>query len=62
MGNFAIMICIDKDEDDWIFVTEPSDDMEVTPIIFDSIDEAYDYADDYIINGNEENVKVVQIL
>ena len=56
------MICIDKDEDDWIFVTEHSDDLEVTPIIFDSIDEAYDYADEFIINGNEDNIKVVQIL
>ena len=55
------MLCLDKKEEDWIFVTEDtgSCDWSLTPVLFDDINEAMSYANTFTLPGREENVMVV---
>lgn len=57
---WAVMICLDG-KDDWIFVTEDNGkcDWELTPVLFNDINDALLFADQYVISGKEENVQVV---
>lgn len=60
-SKWAVMVCIDKKEDDWIFVTEETNhlDFSVHPVLFDNLTEALEYAKVFTIEGKEENVQVV---
>lgn len=56
------MVCIDKKEDDWIFVTENTgkcDMWDLRPMLFESIEEAFEHAAVWYIEGKEENVSIV---
>ena len=60
-NKWAIMVCLDKKEEDWIFITENTDkcDWSLTPVLFDDINEAMSYANTFSLPGREENVMVV---
>jgi len=61
-GNkWAIMICLNKQEDDWIFITEDTDkcDWNLKPVLFDDLNEAMSYANTFSLPGREENVMVI---
>ena len=60
-SKWAIMICLDKATDDWIFVTEDSKGncWDLRPVLFDDINDALEYAKSWTITGKEENVQVV---
>ena len=56
------MVCIDVEEDDWIFVTEDTgscDMFNMQPVVFDDINEAMAFAGTFALPGREENVMVV---
>ena len=59
--KWAIMVCIDAQEDDWIFVTEDSKGncWDLRPVLFDDINEAMSYANTFTLPGREANVKVI---
>jgi len=62
MSKWAVMVCIDVEEDDWIFVTEDTgkcDMFDLRPVLFDDINDALEYATTFTIEGKEHNVKVV---
>jgi len=61
-SKWAVMVCIDVEEDDWIFVTEDNgkcDMWDLRPVLFDDINEAMAYAGTFSLPGKEENVMVV---
>jgi hypothetical protein len=61
-GKWAVMVCIDVEEDDWIFVTENTgkcDMFDLRPVLFDDINEAMAFAGTFALPGKEENVIVV---
>lgn len=60
-NKWAVMICLDKKEDDWIFVTEDTDkcDWNLKPVLFEDINEAMAFANTFSLPGREENVMVV---
>ena len=59
--KWAIMVCIDAQEDDWIFVTKDKGycDWDLEPVLFDDINEAMSYANTFTLPGREANVKVI---
>lgn len=60
MKTFAIMVCID-DDDDWLFITEESSEGFIRqPLLFNDFDEALIAAEQWIEPGKEENVMVVE--
>ena len=62
IDKWAIMLCIDPEEDDWIFVTEDNgrcDMWDLRPVLFDEVHEALAYSEQWVIPGKEENVLVV---
>lgn len=61
-GKWAVMVCLDTKEDDWIFVTEDNgkcDMFNLQPVLFDDINEAIAYAGTFALPGKEDNVQVV---
>ena len=48
--------------DDWIYVTEDTGkcDFDLKPVLFDTQDEAEDFASAWRLTGSEKNVKVVE--
>jgi len=61
-SKWAVMVCIDVETDDWIFVTEDNgkcDMWDLRPVLFDDINEAIAYAGTFALPGKEENVMVV---
>ena len=59
---WAIMVCLDVENDDWIFVTEDTgscDMWDLRPVLFDDINDALKFAEVFTIEGKEQNVKVV---
>ena len=60
-NKWAVMICLDKKEDDWIFVTENINkcDWNLKPVLFEDINEAMAFANTFSLPGREENVMVV---
>ena len=62
LDKWAVMICLSKETDDWIFVTEKTDscDMwDLQPVLFDDINKALEFAENWTLPGKEENVQVV---
>ena len=59
--KWAIMICLNEQEDDWIYVTEDTGkcDWILQPLLFDDVREALDASEAFIIPGKENNVTVV---
>lgn len=60
-NKWAVMICLNKKEDDWIFVTEDTGkcDWNLKPVLFEDINEAMAFANTFSLPGREENVMVV---
>ena len=60
-SKWAIMICLNREEDDWIFVTEDSKGncWDLRPVLFDDINDALEFAATWALPGKEENVQVV---
>ena len=60
--RWAVMVCIDVEEDDWIFVTEDNgrcDMFNLQPVLFEDINEAISFANTFTLPGKEANVKVI---
>ena len=54
------MVCLNEQEDDWIYVTEDTGKCDwPRPVLFDTIEEAFDYSDAWRLPGKEQNVQVV---
>lgn len=60
-NKWAVMICLNKQEEDWIFVTEDTGkcDWNLKPVLFDDLNEALAYANTFSLPGREENVMVI---
>lgn len=61
-SKWAVMICLSKETDDWIFVTEKTDSCamwDLQPVLFDDINKAMEFAKGWTLPGKEENVQVV---
>ena len=60
-NKWAVMICLNKQEEDWIFVTEDTGkcDWNLKPVLFEDINEAMAFANTFSLPGREENVMVV---
>lgn len=61
-NKWAVMICINPKNDDWIFVTEKTDscDMwDLQPVLFDDINHAMEFAGTFALPDKPENVQVV---
>lgn len=61
-SKWAVMVCIDEEEDDWIFVTEDNgkcDMFNLQPVLFEDINDALDFSSTWTIPGKEKNVQVV---
>lgn len=59
MTKYAIKVMLSKD--DWIYVTKPDGNMfEVKPVLFNSRQEAEEFAQTWRIAGKEAFVKVVR--
>lgn len=58
--KYAIMVCFDNQEDDWIYVTEQTENCwDLHPLLFDDIHDALAHARSFEIPNKEENVVVV---
>lgn len=54
------MICLNEDEDDWIFVTEKTEHCwDLRPMLFDDVKIAMEVAQSWTLPGKEKNVVVV---
>ena len=54
------MICLNEDEDDWIFVTEKTEHCwDLQPMLFDDVKIAMEVAQSWTLPGKEKNVVVV---
>jgi len=61
MAKWAIMVCIDEQEDDWIYVTKDKGrcDWDLEPELFDDVSSALAFSEQWVIPGKEKNVVVV---
>jgi hypothetical protein len=62
MSKWAVMVCIDAEEDDWIFVTEDNgkcDMFDLRPVLFEQVEEAIAYANTFTLPGKEDKVMVI---
>ena len=60
MSSYAVMVCIDEQEDDWIFVTHSNEESwDIQPVLFEDAESALAYAKPWIKPGKEHNVVVV---
>jgi|TARA_B110000908_G_scaffold80640_1_gene96571 hypothetical protein len=55
---YAIMVCLDG-KDDWIYITEQSEDFDLHPLLFDDASAALDAAQAWQQEDKPENVMVV---
>ena len=54
------MMCLNEDEDDWIFVTEKTEHCwDLRPMLFDDVKIAMEVAQSWTLPGKEKNVVVV---
>lgn len=54
------MVCLDEQEDDWIFVTEKTEHCwDLKPLLFEDAATAMEYAQSWTKPGKEKNVVVV---
>ena len=61
-SKWAVMVCIDAEEDDWIFVTEDNGKcgmFDLRPVLFDDINEAMAFAETFSLPGREDKVMVI---
>ena len=59
-SKWAIMVLFDAEHDDWLFVTQDTQDpFDIRPVLFDDINDALDFARSWALEGKEQNVKVV---
>ena len=60
-GRWAIMVCLNEEEDDWIYITKDKGacNWDLEPELFDDINDALKFAEGWIIPGKEKNVVVV---
>ena len=57
---YAIMVCLDEVEDDWIFITERNEHCwDLKPLLFEDKETALEYAQPWVKPGKEHNVVVV---
>ena len=57
---YAIMVCLDEVEDDWIFITERNEHCwDLKPLLFEDAETAMEYAQPWVKPGKEHNVVVV---
>jgi len=57
---YAIMVCFDEDEDDWIYITEDNPHCwDLKPVLFEDAKDALEFAKPWVIPGKEKNVVVV---
>ena len=61
MSKWAIMVCLDEQEDDWIYVTKDkgSCNWDLEPELFDDVSSALAFSEQFVIPGKEKNVVVV---
>ena len=58
---YAIMVCIDEVEDDWIFITERNEHCwDLKPLLFEDVETAMEYAQPWVKPGKEKNVQVIE--
>ena len=58
---YAIMVCLDEQEDDWIYITKDKGhcDWDLEPELFDDVSSALAFSQQFVIPGKEKNVMVV---
>ena len=60
MSKWAIMVCLDEREEDWIYITEQTEHCwDLRPVLFDDVSSALAYSEQWVIPGKEHNVVVV---
>ena len=58
---YAIMVCLDVDNDDWLYITEHTKNcMDLQPVLFDDEESAENYAITWRLEGKADMVKVVE--
>lgn len=58
--KYAIKVCLDVENDDWLYITEHTQNcMDLFPVLFDDEESAENYAITWRLEGKAENVKVV---
>ena len=56
---YAIMVCLDGKED-WIYITKQTEHCwDLQPVLFDDVNEALVYSEQWVVPGKEKNVVVV---
>ena len=56
---YAIMVCLDGKED-WIYITKQTEHCwDLQPVLFDDVNEALAYSEQWVVPGKEKNVVVV---
>ena len=59
--KYAIKVCLDVDNDDWIYITEYTRNcMDLVPVLFDDEESAENYAITWRLEGKANMVKVVE--
>ena len=57
---YAVMVCLSEEDEDWIYVTKQTEHCwDLSPVLFNDVHTALDYARAFEIEGKEHNVKVV---
>ena len=57
---YAIMVCLNEQEDDWIYVTKQTEHCwDLQPLLFEDAATAMEYAQSWTKPGKEHNVVVV---
>ena len=61
MDKWAIMVCLNEQEDDWIYITEDTGkcDWNLKPVLFDDVSSALAFSEQWVVPGKEKNVVVV---
>ena len=53
------MVCLDGKED-WIYITKQTEHCwDLQPVLFDDVNEALTYSEQWVVPGKEQNVVVV---
>jgi len=58
--KYAIKVCLDPDNDEWLYITERTTNcMDLQPVLFDLEEDAENYAITWRLEGKADMVKVV---
>lgn len=61
MKQYAIKVCLNPANDDWIYITENTRNcMDLRPVLFDDEESAENYAITWRLEGKADMVKVVE--